>query len=66
MFQQVTEETVFKILQSLSSNKDTGLYIVLLRLLNDGATFITAPLTYMYIYIINLLMSQGKIPSDLY
>ena len=61
MFQPVTDENVFKILQSLNSNKATGLDKVSPRFLKDGAKFITAPLT----YIINLPISQGKIPSEL-
>ena len=63
MFQPVTEENVFKILQSLNFIKATGLDKVPPRFLKDGAKFITAPLTYYY--IINLSISQGKIPSEL-
>ena len=61
MFQPVTEENVFKIIQSLNSNKATGFDKVPPRFLKDGAKFITAPLT----YIINLSISQGKIQSEL-
>ena len=61
MFQPVTDENVFNILQSLNSNKATGLDKFPPRFLKDGAKFITAPLT----YIINLSISQGKIPSEL-
>ena len=47
MSQPVTEETVFKIIQSLNSNKPTGLDKVPPRFLKDGAKFITAPLIYI-------------------
>ena len=49
MFQPVTEETVCKILQSLNSNKATGLDKVPPRFLKDGAKFITALLTSIFL-----------------
>ena len=61
MFQPVTEETVFKILQSLNSNKATGLDKVPPRFSKYGAKFIKLLSHYMF----NISMSQGKIPSEL-
>ena len=61
MFQPVTEENLFKTLQSLNSNKATGLDKVPPRFLKDGAKFVKAPLTYKN----NLSISQGKITSEL-
>ena len=66
MFQPVTEENVLQILQSLNSNKATGLDKVPPRFLKDGAKFITALLTYI-IYQFHrvkslLNLNQPKLP----
>jgi len=60
-FSLVSESKIFKYLNSLNSNKATGLDGIPSRFVKDAAPMISTPLT----HIINLSIIQGSVPDDL-
>ena len=57
----VTEQTVCKMLDSLSGNKATGLDKLPAKYVKDGSSQIVKPLT----YLINVSLTTGNIPNEL-